>query len=157
MFRYFEKDVCSSRTVQKQSAMGENMKVQILSQDTVRRLLNTSESKGAETREQIIDQYARKLRASGYSREQTRRILLNGIKGYEGTLKRSREHGKSLRTTAGRSRLNRYKKKLLNKTNWVKKGAEKQQNEKVGSNKRTHKEPPYKEQQEIKYRSENTE
>ena len=157
LFRYFEKDVCSSRTVQKQSAMGENMKVQILSQDTVRRLLNTSESKGAETREQIIDQYARKLRASGYSREQTRRILLNGIKGYEGTLKRSREHGKSLRTTAGRSRLNRYKKKLLNKTNWVKKGAEKQQNEKVGSNKRTHKEPPHKEQQEIKYRSENTE
>ena len=51
VFQQYEKEVSSKQTVQKNSAMGENAKFQILSQDMVRRLLNTSEALGAETRE----------------------------------------------------------------------------------------------------------
>ena len=35
-----------------------------------------------------MDDYAKKLRTSGWSKELTRRIILNGIKGYEGKQRR---------------------------------------------------------------------
>ena len=51
--------------------MNENMKIQILSNDTVRRLLTTKEDLGAEYKGAVIDQYAVKLLNSKYSEEQT--------------------------------------------------------------------------------------
>ena len=59
--------------------MNENNKMQILSNDTVRRLLTTREELGAEYKGAVIDQYASKLLHSHYSREQTRKIFKNGI------------------------------------------------------------------------------
>ena len=80
---------------------------------------------GADTRGAVIDQYADKLRNSGYSREQTRRILINGIKNYE-TRRRSRieKYGK-MRSTAKMSKGARSRKKLLGKSNWFRKRSSK--------------------------------
>ena len=47
----------------------ENTKIQILSQDMVRRLMNTKEELGATNRGAVVDMYAKKLLQSGYSRE----------------------------------------------------------------------------------------
>ena len=58
---------------------------------------------------------------SGFSKEQTLRIIINGIKGYEGKRKRRAALGLPLRSTAAQSRSNRYKKKLLSNANWFKK------------------------------------
>ena len=121
VFQQYEKEVSSKQTVQKNSAMGENTKFQILSQDMVRRLLNTSEALGAETREQVVDDYAQKLINSGYSTEQTQRIVLNGIRGYENKKRRRKEGGRELRLTAEKSRGKRHRDKLLSKTTWFRK------------------------------------
>ena len=120
VYRQYEKEVSSKRTVQKTSAMGENTKVQILSQDMIRRLLNTSESLGAGAKEKVVDDYSQKLMNSGYSREQTAKIVVNGIKGYESKRRRRIAEGRELRTTAAGSRVKRYREKLLGKTTWFK-------------------------------------
>ena len=103
------------------SAMGENNKQQILSQDLIRRLLNTSELLEKEYREEVVDRYAMKIQNSGFTKEQTLKIIINGIKGYEGKRKRRAALGLPLRSTAARSRSTRYKKKLLSNANWFRK------------------------------------
>ena len=99
-------------------AMGENNKQQILSQDLIRRLLNASELLEKEYREEVVDRYAMKIQNSGFTKEQTLKIIINGIKGYEGKRKRRAALGLPLRSTAARSRSTRYKKKLLSNANW---------------------------------------
>ena len=79
-------------------------------QDTIWRVLNTTKSTGSDTREQKIDQYAKKLIMTSFIKEQTSIILL---KGYERKLKRNREHGSNRRTTAEGSRPKRYNIKRL--------------------------------------------
>ena len=81
LFKQYEKEVSPKRTVLRTSAMPENTKYQILSQDIVRGLLNTCESMGADIREQALDEYTQKLVNTGYTKEQTRRIVLTGIRG----------------------------------------------------------------------------
>ena len=119
-YDYYEKDTCASMTVQSKSAMNENTKIQILSQDMVRRLLNTKEELGAKNRGIVVDKYAKKLLLSGYSKEQTRRIIKNGIKGFEGKRRSRIAKGLPLRNTAAGSSKNRFLKKLIGKTTWYK-------------------------------------
>ena len=103
-YKFFKKEISSRRTVQAKSAMEDNMKYQIISNDLVRRLLNTDEELGAEYRKKVIDQYTEELSNSGYKKEQIRRIIVNGIKGYEGRNRRRRKEGRSIRSTANVSR-----------------------------------------------------
>ena len=75
--------MCTKMTIQSKSAMNENTKMQILSQDVVRRLFNIREELGAANSRALVEKYAVKLQQSGYTREQTKKILINGIKGFE--------------------------------------------------------------------------
>ena len=62
----------------------------------------------------VVDDYSQKLFNSGYGTAQVRRIILNGIKGYEKRLQESRsEGGRPLHRTAGESSGLRARKKLL--------------------------------------------
>ena len=117
-YKYYEKETCAKKTVQARTAMNENMKMQILSNDTVRRLLTTKEDMGAKYKGAVIDQYAIKLLHSGYTEEQTKKILKNGIKGYIGRMRSREKLGRKLRSTAEESRKSRYLGKLLSKTGW---------------------------------------
>ena len=101
--------------------MVENTKMNILSNDLVRRLLNTQEELGAKQGAEMIDQYAQELRNSNFSKEQTIRIICNGIKGYEGRKKKRAASGRLLRSTASGSKQTRIKTKLLGKSTWFKK------------------------------------
>ena len=83
--------------------MGEDSKVQILSNDLIRRLMNNSEDLGAGAKREIVDSYAKKLRTSGWSVEQTRRIIVNGIKGYESKRRRCIEQGRRLHRSSEES------------------------------------------------------
>ena len=60
-----------------------------------------------------MDQYGQKLLNSGYSLEQTRRILVNGIKGVEGKKKRCKYEGRSFFRKAKDSLGARWSKELL--------------------------------------------
>ena len=99
--------------------MEENARNQILLQEMVRRLMNTSE--GLPEEEYSADNYAEKLKNSGYSLEQIRRILLAGIKGYGAKKLRREQPGVPLRRTAEESQGARMKNKLVGKSTWFKK------------------------------------
>ena len=120
-YQYYEKPMVSTKTVQLKSAMDENSKMNILANDMRRRLLNTNEGLGEAVIGAVVDQYAVKLMSSGYGKEQTRKIIKNGIKGYERKKMSRMKRGLSLRSTAEKSMKDRYKKKLLEKSNWYKK------------------------------------
>ena len=104
LYKFYKKEVGSKRTVLAKTAMEENVKHQLIANDLVRRLLNTSEELGAEYIGAVVDQYAQELSYSGYSMEQIRRVIVNGIKGYEGRNRRRRKDGRSIRSTAKVSR-----------------------------------------------------
>ena len=60
-YKYYEKPTTTQVTIQKKSAMAENCKIQILANDLVRRLKNTSEELGREQKIAIVDGYTQKL------------------------------------------------------------------------------------------------
>ena len=118
LHRFFEKPTSSNITVQKRTAMGEDAKIQIVSNDLVRRLMNTSEELGKGAKVEVVDDYAQKLTNSGYRGEQLKRIITNGIKGYENKRRRCLKDGRKLHRTAADSQGARSRKKLLAKSNW---------------------------------------
>ena len=54
-FKFFEKETTKKNTVQKKSAMEENSKMKILSNDLIRRLSNTMEELGNKERNVVVD------------------------------------------------------------------------------------------------------
>ena len=79
---------------------------------------------GAAEKCRVVDDYGQKLANSGFTLEQVRRILVNGIKGFQGRKLRCKREGRKLYRTAKQSQGARLKKKLLSKTSWYK-GAKK--------------------------------
>ena len=107
--------------------MGEDAKIQVVSNDLVRRLQNNSEELGRGAKVEIVNNYAQKLANSGYRGEQLKRIIINGIKGYESKRRRCRELGRGIHRTSVDSSGARIKKKLLSKSNWFKKKKKEEQ------------------------------
>ena len=129
LYAFFEKPTSSNVTVQRRTAMGEDAKIQIVSNDLVRRLQNNSEDLGAEAKRTVVDDYSQKLINSGYSKDQVRKIIVNGIKGYEGKRRRTLAAGKGLHRSSKDSLEQRTRKKLLGKTCWFKKKTQKPEND----------------------------
>ena len=115
---YYEKPTNSNVTIQMRSAMTQDSKIQVLSNDLVRRLKNNSEELGGGAKIEIVDNYTQKLLNSGYRGEVLQRIITNGIKGYENKLRRCVELGSKLYRSSTDSQGARIKKKLLAKSNW---------------------------------------
>ena len=115
LFKFYEKPTSSNVTVQKRTAMGEDQKVQIVSNDLV------SEDLGKASKVKMVDDYAQKLSNSGYKGEQVRKIICNGIKRYEGRRRKCLREGRMLHRTSTDSQGARIRKKLLAKSNWFRK------------------------------------
>ena len=120
--------------------MPENCKISTLSQDLIRRMLNTSEMVTQQERDEIVENYVTKLVVSGYSLEQIRNIIVSGLKGYQTRLERAARDGTKLHRPTRSTLAARQKKKLLSKTNWYKsKKRDEDKNEKEVSNKKSDK------------------
>ena len=118
LFRYWEKPTNTNRVVQKRTAMGENLKIQILTPEVIRRLANTAEEVGDEDYAKIVDNFAQKLINSGYGVDQSRRIIVSGIKGWRTKIENCKRDGRKLRRTAKESEEQREREKLLGKSSW---------------------------------------
>ena len=99
-YRFYEKETCSTKTVQIRTAMDENSKHQVLANNLVRRLCNSMEGVGEEEIVRVVDSYSQKLLNSGFNMEQTRKIVVNGIRGYQGQRNRCNKEGRNLHRTA---------------------------------------------------------
>ena len=119
-FNFYEKPTCSNLTLQKSTAMEQNTLVGILANEVMRRMLNIGGKTGNQARLEAVDNYAVKLLTSGFGIEQTRRIILSGLKGYEGKVQRRKLEMAPLYRTSEDSGKSRARKKLLGKSTWFK-------------------------------------
>ena len=117
-FAFYEKPMCLNQVLQKDTALPENTKQASLAQEMVRRMKNTSELLPMGERIVIVSKYAQKLLNSGYSHEQARKVIVNGLKGYEKKLRESKKGGKKLHLGARDLGGRRARKKLLAKSSW---------------------------------------
>ena len=83
MFSFFEKSMTAQLVLHKRSAIPEGVRRATLNQEMVRRMINTSEGVPIEKRLEIVDKYAQKMLNSEYSVEETRSVIIAGLKGYE--------------------------------------------------------------------------
>ena len=120
-YRFYEKPTNPNTVLHMRTAMAEDSKIRSLSNEVIRRLLNTSEDVPDSVRCEILDRFAQKLYNSGYGLYQIRRIILGGIKGYEGMRRTSRRGGRKMHRSAGESSQLRAKKKLTEKSEWFRK------------------------------------
>ena len=122
-FKYYEKPTTANFTIHAASAMAENPKMQCLSNDVVRRLMNTMDDLPGSRRAEVVDGYGVKLLTSGYSREQVMKIVANGVKGYLRKKERrsTAGRGRRIHLTAQESQGSRIRKRLLGKSSWYKK------------------------------------
>ena len=80
LYEHFEKTMNTNSVLQKDSALSENIKVNSLSQEVVRILLNCSEDDIVRVKH--LNQLSTKMKTSGYNTPYIRKVLVNGIKSY---------------------------------------------------------------------------
>jgi hypothetical protein len=83
LFQYFEKAMVPNMVLHRRRAMPEATRRATLKQELIRRMVNTSEMVSNERRVEIVNKYAEKLMNSEYPLDQTRNIIIGGLKGYE--------------------------------------------------------------------------
>ena len=118
LYKFYEKPMTNKRVLSRQTAMGENSKIASLTQEVIRRCRNTCHLLPQNIKNEILDQFAIKLVSSGHSREQARRILISGLRGYERQLKRHLSGEKQLHRPHKEGLKERSKRKLLSKSSW---------------------------------------
>ena len=120
-FSFFEKSMKTPFCIMKDSAMSERTKISILSQDLIRRMLNTSETVPDRERVEIIDTYIDRLVVSGYCPAQVKEIVESGLTGYLRKVQYSKKNGLPLHRSAASTLAGRYRKKLTEDRSWYKK------------------------------------
>ena len=129
-YSFYEKPMGTKYCVMEGSAMSDNMKRATLSQEVVRRMVNTDEEQPQQQRNEILELFTIKMQRSGYNSKQRKEIIISGLKGYERKLKRAAE-GKQKLHRDGKATLGaRSRKKLMAKFNWYKKKKDTQEEEK---------------------------
>ena len=116
---YFEKSMRSQIVIPENSAMSEKQKLNILSNDLIRRLSNVKIEKAEEGEEQrIIDHYTRQLKTSGYQRRKSREIVVSGVLGWLRKRERREKQGTGFYRSAASTLIGRNRKKLLDPVTW---------------------------------------
>ena len=116
---YFEKLMKTPYLLMQRSAMGEQQKASILSNELVRRLSNVNY--GRVPKEEIlrvIEQFIKQMKNSGYCLKQTREITVCGIKGWKGKIRRREKEGKGFYREGKSTLQTRVRKKLTEKESW---------------------------------------
>ena len=107
--------------VMKKSAMCQQQRISILSNEMVRRLSNCEwKNKSTIEKKVVIEQYTAELKVSGYSRKEAKEVILCGMKGWKSKMGRREKEGGKLYRSAKSTLQARCKKNLTEKTTWYK-------------------------------------
>ena len=117
---YFGKSMKTPFQIMERSAMGEQQRYAILSNELIRRLSNIHGKIGIEERLKVVDKFTQQLKTSGYTRQQCRQAVISGLLGYKRKVSRRTCSGGSMYRSAASTMGVRVRKKLLQKTSWYK-------------------------------------
>ena len=117
-YAFFEKEMSSRFVMRKEAATPDQMKRSTLAQDGVRRLMNTSQRLDRREKIQTLETYIKKVKRSGYNKEEVKDIITCSIKRYERKKEIAKKHGKPLHRTGHSSLRARNLNVLTGKTTW---------------------------------------
>ena len=115
-YQFYEKPTITKYVILECSAMDYSQKLSILSNDLVRRLLNTKESLPQEVKDKIVNDYSLTLLRSGYNISSVRQIIVSGLRDFKNKVQRAVEAGRKLHKSLDV----RMKNKIYAKTSWFK-------------------------------------
>jgi hypothetical protein len=75
--------------------MGERQRMDILSNELIRRLSNIGEGIGQAEKTGVVNHYTKQLKNSEYGRAQIREIIISGVRGFERKVERRKAAGES--------------------------------------------------------------
>ena len=117
-YTFFQKPMAKKTLIHRKSALGENTKISSLTQNLIRRMKNIEEKIPIKERIKVVDEFTDQLLFSGYSVEQTRKVIIAGLKGYENLLRKAQNGQTRIHRPAADGLAARKRKKLLGKGNW---------------------------------------
>ena len=121
MHTYFEKAMKNQILLMKRSAMATRQKYTILSNELTRRLSNCHiEGTTIQEKVRVVEDFTRQLKNSGFSRSESREMVISGIKGWLRKQARRRREGQPFYRSARSTLAGRTKKKLTEKATWYK-------------------------------------
>ena len=82
-FNFYQKPERNRLVTMKSSALPQNQKMNILTQETFRRLYNTKEEIDSDTKTGILNKFMVDLKISGYNERERFNVLKAGLKTYE--------------------------------------------------------------------------
>ena len=91
LYTHYEKPMASHYTIMKTSAMSENGKIQSSANDNIRRMKNVTERVTQHEKNNVVEDFARKLLQSGYNQEAVTKIVKSGLQGYEKIRRKSKK------------------------------------------------------------------
>ena len=115
-----EKPMVTKLCLVESSAMDWNQKRNVLAQETIRRLTNTREDMPTTTKVQVLEDWIKKMKRSGYSVIQMREIVESGLKSYVRKSRKAKEEGRPMNRMGKETLKSRNIKKLKNKMTWFK-------------------------------------
>ena len=120
LYKFYEKPVARKSVVRAESAITERTKRAILTQEGIRRLLNTSEEYPKEVTDEILSEYMQKLFNSGYDQKFRTEILASVRNGYQKIQDLVKSGVRPRHRDRDFEKEERIKKKERNKYNWFK-------------------------------------
>ena len=118
---YFQKPTKTPYFIMARSAMSNQQKIQILSNELTRRMSNVKiEDVGQDEKNRIVEQFTQELKSSGYTFSLAKNIVQSGLKGWITRRKNREKNGQEFYRTAKASAYTREKKKLLSRETWYK-------------------------------------
>ena len=118
---YFQKPMKTPFILMECSAMGEQQKHQILTNELIRRL-SLVDVNNIENEEilKVVEQFIQEMKSSGYKRDRIREVVVGGIKGWKRKILRRKASGIEFYRTAKSTLKQRNYKKLMEKETWFK-------------------------------------
>ena len=131
---YYQKPMKTPLIIMARSATPNQQKIQILSNELTRRLLNVNKNMNEQAElNKVVDQFCQEARNSGYTQLTTKEMVISGVRAWKGRLARRKELGQDEYRGAASTLKTRTRKKLMARENWYKT----QDNANKTSNKKT--------------------
>ena len=121
-YEHFRKPMANPLMMLEISAMPENMKRTVLTQEVVRTLRNTKSSLPWETKVRHLNNFSERMKMSGYSESYRFQVIKSGVQGFDKMQDIENSGGRPINRPRFWEDDQRQKKKESKKKNWFRKG-----------------------------------
>ena len=118
---YFQKCMKTPYVLMKRSAMSEQQKMSILSNELIRRLSNINDEETSDDEKIVVlESYIKEMKTSEYGRKQIKESLVSGVVGWRRKQARRKTSGEDFYRSGKSTLSGRCRRKLMEKTTWYK-------------------------------------